>query len=90
MGWVVNKTTLKLITSAHLHLYDEAEWLIKPDLSAVEGVPQKHWKLVDDEILPMTPAEIEDLEVPCDHQGCDCNAVNDALGGPAITGIPYV
>jgi len=36
---------------------DPADWLLHPDLSAVEGVPRKHWKIVGDRVAEMTDAE---------------------------------
>jgi len=36
---------------------DPADWLVQPDLSAVEGVPKKYWKLVGESVMEMTAEE---------------------------------
>lgn len=33
------------------------DWILNPDLSAVEGVDPKYWKIVGDSITEMSPAE---------------------------------
>lgn len=57
MGWVVNKSTKELKTSVHTPAYPPSDWLIDPDLSAVQGVPQKYWKISNDLIVEMNDTE---------------------------------
>ncbi len=59
MAVVVNRQTARMIRSAHTPDYDTDEWLIKPDLSGVEGVSQAYWKVVGDAVVEMTDAEKE-------------------------------
>jgi len=36
---------------------DPADWLVQPDLSALEGVPKRYWKLVGESVMEMTAEE---------------------------------
>jgi hypothetical protein len=36
---------------------DPGDWLFNPDFSAVETVPKRYWKVVDDAVLEMDEAE---------------------------------
>lgn len=47
MATVVNKVTLEVRDSVNTPDYDPAEWLINPDLSAVQDFPSKYWTIVD-------------------------------------------
>ena len=58
MATVLNRTTLDLIESAHTPDYDPAQWLINPDLSGVAGLPRRYWKIVGNDVVPMTAAEM--------------------------------
>lgn len=44
--------------------FDNDEWIINPDLSAVIGVPRKYWKLVENEIVEMTAEEKAIVDQP--------------------------
>lgn len=57
MATVVNKTTFQVIPSAHTPDFMDGNWLINPDLSAVQGFPQKYWKLVGDTVQLQTGPE---------------------------------
>lgn len=57
MSIVLHRTTKKLLTSVHTPDYSPAEWIIKPDLSAVKGVDQKFWVIEGDAVRVMTDAE---------------------------------
>ena len=59
MANVINKSTKEYRTSIHTPMYDPADWLINPDVSAVISVPQKYWKLVGSplSVVEMTQAE---------------------------------
>lgn len=37
-------------------------WLADPDLSAVSGVPEKHWKVVNDAVVEMSASEKADVD----------------------------
>ncbi len=50
MADVLNRSTKELRHSVHSPDYDQAEWLINPDLSAVDGVPRSRWIIDGDSI----------------------------------------
>lgn len=57
MANVLNRTTLDYRRSVHTPDFDPAEWVIHPDMSAVEGVDRKYWKLDGERPVPMTADE---------------------------------
>ena len=57
MANVLNRTTLAYSKSVNTPEYPVADWIHNPDMSGVEGVPQKYWKLVGDAPVGMTAAE---------------------------------
>lgn len=57
MADVLDKTTLQYIPSVNTPDYPEKDYLINPDMSAVDGVPQKYWILKDDRVVAMDAAE---------------------------------
>lgn len=63
MATVLNKETKQLILSANTPDYDPSEWLINPDLSSVDSVPKKYWKIVGDQVVEMSPAEKSEVDI---------------------------
>lgn len=63
MGFVLNKTTKELIESVNTPDYPTSDWVIDPDLSTVDGVPRKYWK-VDyyDSLVVMSEQEQIDVD----------------------------
>lgn len=59
MANVFNKTTNRYYRSVHTPDYPEADYLINPDVSALEGsVPERYWKFDGvDAVVEMTQAE---------------------------------
>lgn len=57
MANVLNRSTFEYLPSVHTPDYPPSQWLINPDLSAVEGQPRIYWKIVDDEVQLMDQAE---------------------------------
>lgn len=57
MANVLNRTTLDFRRSVNTPDYDPAEWVINPDMSAVEGVDRQYWKLDGERPVPMTADE---------------------------------
>ena len=57
MAVVINKATKKIIRSAHTPDYPPGLWIINPDLSNVEGVDPKYWKIVGNAVLEMNQVE---------------------------------
>jgi hypothetical protein len=45
MANVLHKQTMEYLVSVNTPDYDDRYWIINPDLSNVEGVPRKYWKL---------------------------------------------
>jgi hypothetical protein len=72
MGAVLNKTTMEYRTSVNTPSYSEDTWLINPDLSAVNGVEKKYWKIEGDPevVVEMSQAEkdIVDAALAADEQ----------------------
>jgi hypothetical protein len=54
---VLNRATLQFIKSANTPDFDKADWIIEPDLSLVQGVDKKYWKLDGDRVLEMDTDE---------------------------------
>lgn len=59
---VLNKATLELFIVNKLDNYDTGTWIINPDLSSVDGVDKKYWKLVDDQVSEMSQAEKDEVD----------------------------
>lgn len=57
MADVVNRATKQHRISVNTPDFPVSEWIINPDMSKVRGLPMKYWKVVGDEVLPMTLAE---------------------------------
>lgn len=54
---VIHRTTYEIRRNVTAASYDPAEWLINPDLSGVQGVPDYYWKVVGDSVVEMDAAE---------------------------------
>lgn len=63
MANVINKTTLQYLKSVHTPDYMDGNWLINPDLSAVDGVAPKYWKIVNDQVVEMDSLEKEVVDL---------------------------
>lgn len=57
MANVLHRTTKEYIESANTPEYPESEWIINPDLSNVQGVPNKYWKITGDIVTEMSSTE---------------------------------
>lgn len=57
MSSAINKTTYQYLKSINTPDYSEDLWVINPDLSAVSGVAQKYWKVVDGAVVEMSTQE---------------------------------
>lgn len=55
MANIIHKETLKVIRSVHTPDYMDGNWLINPILP--KNVPQRYWKIVDGNVVPMSIAE---------------------------------
>jgi hypothetical protein len=61
MANVLNKSTFEYKKSVNTTEYLDGNWLINPDLSEVEGVETRFWKLVDSNVVEMTEEEKESV-----------------------------
>ncbi len=64
MASALQKSTMIFRESVNTPEFDNDEWIINPDLSAVIGVPRKYWKLVENEIVEMTAEEKAIVDQP--------------------------
>jgi hypothetical protein len=55
--FVLHRKTKAVERNVHTPRYSPADWLIEPDLSDVQGVDKKYWKIVGDSVLQMSQAE---------------------------------
>ena len=53
MATVLNRTTKELRRSVNTPDYDEAGWIIDPDLTQVEGFPAKYWIIESGDIITL-------------------------------------
>lgn len=61
MANVLNRTTKVYLESVSTPDFDPADYIINPDLSAVEGIPSKFWKITGDAVSEMSQAEKDSL-----------------------------
>lgn len=57
MANVLNRLTRELRRSANTPDYPLADWIVNPDLAAVEGLDPRYWRIVGDAVLAMARAE---------------------------------
>jgi hypothetical protein len=57
MATVFNRSTAELIRSVNTPDYPSTYWIINPDLTLVENVPQKYWKAAGDAVVEMSAQE---------------------------------
>lgn len=57
MASVLHRSTLQYLSSVNTPEYPVVNWIHNPDMSGVEGVPQKYWKLFGDTPIEMSASE---------------------------------
>jgi hypothetical protein len=57
MASVLNKTSGQYLTSVHTPDYPTADWFINPDISAVQSVPTKYWRIGINPVQEMDAGE---------------------------------
>jgi len=57
MSEVVHRVSKQRRRSVHTPNFPSSDWIINPDLSAVENVPQQYWKIEGDTVSEMSQAE---------------------------------
>ena len=56
MASVLNRTTKQYVRSANTPDYPTVDWIIDPDMSAVDGWPSKYWVITGDTVSLMDQA----------------------------------
>ncbi len=62
MANVLNRTTKEYRQSVNTPDFDPVDWIINPDLSAVQGVSNRYWVITGDTITEMSQAEKDALD----------------------------
>ena len=57
MASALHRTSKQLKLSVNTPNFNPSVWIINPDLSGVDGVPVKYWKITGDVVSEMSPAE---------------------------------
>jgi len=57
MAIVLHRESLELRRSVNTPDFPRTEWIINPDLSAVEKVPRKYWRIDAERVVEMSSAE---------------------------------
>lgn len=63
LGKALNRVTKEVKTPVHTPDYSVSDWIIDPDLSAVENVPVKYWKITGDVVSEMDQSEKDALDL---------------------------
>ena len=76
MANVLHRTNLWYLESVNTPDYSTDDWIINPDLSILEGVPKRYWKVVGDNVLEMDQSEkdVVDLAV---NRAAKIQAINN-------------
>lgn len=62
----IHRTTLEVKSRGVPKDLSDPDWIVNPDLSAVEGQPQRYWKIVGDAVQLMTQAERDAVDAAAD------------------------
>jgi len=54
MSSVINRSTREYRRRANTPDFPVADWIINPDMSAVEGVPKRYWVISGDSVMEMS------------------------------------
>lgn len=57
MANVLHRTTKQYLKSVNTPNYSEVDWVVNPDLSSVQNVPTKYWKIDGDTVSEMNQSE---------------------------------
>ena len=63
--------------------YDSGDWLIDPDLSAVEGIDPKYWLVLENSVVAMTTNQM--AQVDAAEALIDVNAPSPITSSLAVT-----
>ncbi len=90
MATVLNRTTKQLLTSANTPDYPVLDWIIEPNLSAVEGRPAKYW-LINGDVVTLASQAARDaidaaiLSAARDAVAAAMDATEDVIRAFALT-----
>lgn len=73
MANVLNRKTKLYLESVHTPDYSSVDWIINPDLSWVEGVLNKYWKITGNNVTEMTQTEKDAVDQALDQASVDLN-----------------
>lgn len=62
MANVLNRTTKQFLASVNTPEYPTAQWIINPDMSAVNGYPSKYWIITGDVVSLMSEPERDAID----------------------------
>ena len=90
MANILHRTTLEHRVSVNTPEYPDPPWLEAPNLSAVQGVDQKYWKISGDVVSEMTVTEknavdLAELTASRDAVAAKLDRVEDELRAFALT-----
>jgi len=63
MSNVLHRTTKQYRRSVNTPDFPTSDWIINPNLSSVQNVPVKYWKITDDTVSEMSQAEKDSADV---------------------------
>lgn len=89
MGYVVEKTTGKISWDVNEPNYDPSDYLVNPDLAAVNGVPERFWKVEGSDVVERTDAEKVVVDLPGRKVAFDSNTGTLIAAGFAHDGKTF-
>ena len=63
MASVLHRITKQYFPFANTPDYSLVNWIINPDLAAIEGFPPKYWIIAGDTVTLMSPAERDSVDL---------------------------
>lgn len=84
MSNALNRVSLQLKSSVNTPDFPADEWVINPDMSAVEGVDNKYWKLNGDIVSEMNPAEKDAVDLAASETAKDATIAEMQTGALGV------
>lgn len=91
MANVLHRIIFKYLPSVNTPDYPEGTWVVNPDMSPVEGVPTKYWKLTGDVLSVMDQAEkdaVDDALLPA-YKQAKMDQIDTRTGELILEGFEY-
>jgi len=92
MSNALNRTTKQFVKNIVLEKYSTDDWIIDPDMSGVNGVLNKYWKIVGDNISEMNQAEknaVDDLTPLSEYKHIRYVEIDDKTEELILTGYTF-